>query len=100
MKDSAFLTFNDGRVHCKKCGCDTNSVHNTYCHHCGSFLQYEAEISEMIEACAFVRNVSLDIGEPKIENGLCRGYCMNETNDETHDICKYCRIYFGKITIS
>lgn len=95
MKDTAFL--NEGvTVCCLKCGCNTNTVQDVYCHNCGSKFEYKEDIFVLIQSCPFVCNKKWSIGVPEVEDGLCQGYSFSETNDETHDICKYCRIYFGK----
>ena len=49
-----------------------------------------------IENCWLVKHgLSLGIGEPKVENGMCEGYCT-KISDEPMDECKECKYLWDR----
>jgi len=49
-------------------------------------------MARTLKNCRIIRRgLWLGVGKPKVENGMCEGYCTNES-DETSELCRQCRL--------
>lgn len=60
-------------------------------------MTYElVDDEKKIENCWLIKHgLSLGIGEPEVENGMCQGYCT-KISDEPTDECKECKYLWDR----